>query len=142
MTPAGTALAQTAANPGPRMGFVYFPHGAIMNQWTPTTEGTGFEFTPILKPLEPHRKYVTIVSGLENKAAIAPPVHALSPGTWLSGVAPRKTQDPSRRVTHDQIAAKHLGQDTPFPALPVSIEKRGRCGLSGNAYGCAFPGIT
>src|SRR5436309_15258838 len=107
MIPAGAALAKTAAHPGPRMGFIYFPHGAIMNQWTPATEGTGFEFTPILKPLEPHRKYVTIVSGLENKAAIAPPVHALSPGTWLSGVSPRKTQDPWGRVTIDQMAAKH-----------------------------------
>ena len=32
---------------------------------------------------------VTIVSGLENKAAIAAPVHAITPGTWLSCVPPR-----------------------------------------------------
>src|ERR1700680_3171831 len=91
MIPARTALAQTAANPTPRMGFIYFPHGAIMNQWTPATEGAGFEISPILKPLEPFKKQLTIVSGLENKAAIAPPVHALSPGTWLGCVSPRKT---------------------------------------------------
>src|SRR5438128_12262758 len=30
MIPAGTALAQTAAKPTPHMGFIYFPHGAIM----------------------------------------------------------------------------------------------------------------
>jgi len=140
MIPAGTALAQTAANPGPRMGFIYFPHGAIMNQWTPATEGANFEFSPILKPLEPHRKYVTIVSGLENKAAIAPPVHALSPGTWLSGVAPRKTQDPWGGVTVDQIAAKHLGQDTPFPSLEVAIENRGGGGFCDREYGCSYAG--
>ena len=35
MVPAGTALAQTAAKPIPHMGFIYFPHGAIMDQWTP-----------------------------------------------------------------------------------------------------------
>ena len=35
MIPAGTALAQTAAQPTPRMGFVYFPHGAIMKAWSP-----------------------------------------------------------------------------------------------------------
>jgi len=39
MIPARTALAQTAANPTPHLGFIYFPHGAIMNQWTPKTEG-------------------------------------------------------------------------------------------------------
>jgi hypothetical protein len=28
MIPAGTALADTAANPTPHLGFIYFPHGA------------------------------------------------------------------------------------------------------------------
>ena len=71
MIPAWTALAQTAAAPKPRMGFIYFPHGAIMDQWTPAAEGADFEMSPILKPLEPFKKQLTIVSGLENKAAIA-----------------------------------------------------------------------
>ena len=35
MIPARTALAQTAATPTPHMGFIYFPHGAIMDHWTP-----------------------------------------------------------------------------------------------------------
>ena len=38
-----------------------------------------FELTPILKPFAPFKKQLTIVSGLENKPAIAPPVHALEP---------------------------------------------------------------
>src|SRR5688572_17137911 len=90
MVPAATALSRTAASPRPRLGFIYFPYGAVMNQWTPAQVGSGFELSPNLKPLEPFRKQLTIVSGLENRAAIAPPVHALTPGTWLSGVAPRK----------------------------------------------------
>ena len=91
MIPAWTALAQTAAAPKPRMGFIYLPHGAIMEHWTPAAEGTNFELPPILKPLAPFKKQLTIVSGLENKPAIAPPVHALNPGTWLSCVTPRAT---------------------------------------------------
>ena len=63
MLPAQTPLSKTAANPAPRMGFVYVPHGAIMDKWTPATEGAGFEFTPILKPLEPFRERVNVVSG-------------------------------------------------------------------------------
>src|SRR6266487_2791333 len=43
MIPAWTALAQTAANPKPHMGFIYFPLGAIMDQWTPAAEGKLFE---------------------------------------------------------------------------------------------------
>ena len=59
--------------PKPRMGFMYLPHGAIMEQWTPAAEGAAFELTPILKPFAPFQKQLTIVSGLENKPAIAPP---------------------------------------------------------------------
>src|SRR5215213_624307 len=117
MVPSLTALAQTAAAPKPRLGFMYLPHGAIMEQWTPAAEGTSFELTPILKPLAPFQKRLTIVSGLENKPAIAPPVHALNPGTWLSCVTPRASQEPFGGITVDQIAAAHLGQDTPLPSL-------------------------
>src|SRR5690606_7911627 len=48
MVPAATALAQTAAAPRVRMGFVYFPHGAVMQHWSPTTTGTDFQMTRIL----------------------------------------------------------------------------------------------
>src|SRR5437867_2785163 len=140
MIPAATALSQTAASAKPRMGFIYFPHGAIMDRWTPATEGADFELSPILKPLEKFKKQLTVVSGLENKAAIAPPVHALSPGTWLSGVSPRKTQDPWGGVTIDQMAAKHLGQDTPFPSLEIAIEGRGGGGSCDREYGCSYSG--
>jgi hypothetical protein len=138
MVPAGTALAQTAAKPKPHMGFIYFPLGAIMDQWTPASEGKNFEFPPIIKPLEPFKNQLTIISGMENRAAIGP-VHALSPGTWLSGVTPRKTQDPYGGVTIDQIAAAHIGQDTPLPSLEVAAEGRGITGGSCDRdYGCSY----
>ena len=99
MIPASTVLAQTAASPKLRMGFIYFPHGAIMDQWTPKTAGKDFEISPILQPLEPYKKQLTIVSGLDNKPATLPPVHALNPGTWLNCVSPRKTQEPFAATT-------------------------------------------
>ena len=123
MIPSMTALAQTAAAAKPRMGFLYLPHGAIMEQWTPAAEGKAFEMPAILKPLAPFQKQVTIVSGLENKPAILPPVHAINPGTWLSCVSPRPTQEPYGGVTIDQMAAMHIGQDTPLPSLELSIEE-------------------
>jgi hypothetical protein len=139
MVPAWTALAQTAAAPKPRFGFMYLPHGAIMDQWTPATEGSGFELSPILKPLAPFQKQLTVVSGLENKGAIAPPVHALSPGTWLSCVTPQPGQDPHGTVTIDQIAAAHLGQDTPLPSIEVATEGRGGNNNScDRTYGCSY----
>src|SRR5688572_26242000 len=77
MIPAGTALAKTAAAPKPRLGFIYFPHGAVMERWTPTKVGRDFEFTEILEPLEPFRSCLTIVSNLGNKPAESRAVHAL-----------------------------------------------------------------
>ncbi len=140
MVPAATALAQTAASPRIHAGFIYFPHGAVMDKWTPATEGADFEFTPILKPLEPFRQYVTVVSNLENKPAISPAVHAITPGTWLSCVHPRQSNDPWGGVTVDQMAAEHIGQDTPLPSLEVATESRGGGGNCDRNYGCSYAG--
>src|SRR5262247_2349952 len=94
MVPALTAQSKTAANARTRLAFVYLPHGAIMDRWTPKTEGSDFEFTPILKPIEPFRDYVNVITGLGHKAADTTAVHSLSPTTWLSGVRPKATQGP------------------------------------------------
>src|SRR5262249_23349091 len=62
MLPAQTASRLAGAVPKTRLGFIFFPHGVTMDKWRPATEGTGFEFTPILKPLEPYRDYINIIS--------------------------------------------------------------------------------
>jgi len=141
MIPAQTPLANTAAHPTPYMGFIYFPHGAVMNLWTPEKEGADFELKPIIKPLEPFRKQLTIVSGLGNRAAESSAVHAITPGTWLSGTAPRVSHDPFMGITADQIAAKHLGQDTPLPSLELCTEEPfGGGAACDRDYGCSYSG--
>ncbi len=139
MIPAQTPLAKTAAKAAPHMGFIYFPHGAIMDQWTPTAEGANFQITPILKPLEPFKNQLTVVSGMGNRAADGSSVHATAPGTWLSGVTPRPTHEPFGGVTVDQIAAQHIGQDTPLPSLELATEERyGNGGACDREYGCSY----
>src|SRR5687767_4546085 len=73
MVPAATALAQTAATPKMRAGFFYIPHGAIMyntahgaamDRWHSKGSGAGFELSPIMKPLEPLKRYVSTVGHL------------------------------------------------------------------------------
>jgi hypothetical protein len=140
MIPARTALAQTAANPTPHLGFIYFPHGAVMNLWTPKAEGSNFELPQILKPLAPFQKQLTVVSGLANRPAVSPAVHAITPGTWLSCVHPRASQDPYGGPTVDQIAAQHIGQDTPFPSLEVATEVHGGGGSCDRDFGCSYAG--
>jgi hypothetical protein len=138
MVPAATALAQTAAAPRPRMGFFYLPHGAIMRDWTPDIIGSDFELKPILKPFEPFKDKLTIVSGLGNKPAVSSAVHAITPGTWLSCAPPRRSHAPFGGVTADQVAAKHIGQDTALPSIEVATEEKGGSAACDGTYGCSF----
>ncbi len=139
MIPARTALAQTAAAPKPRAAFIYFPHGAIMDRWTPVDEGKGFTLSPILEPLAGHKSRLTVISGLGNKPSESPAVHAITPGTWLSCVHPAISHTPNMAVTVDQIVAQAIGGDTPFPSLEFATEVGG-FGACDRNYGCSYSG--
>jgi len=144
MIPSMTALAATAANPKSRLGFVYVPHGAVMNKFTPATEGSAFDLTPILSPLQPFRERLLIISGLANKAAESQGDgggdHARSAPSYLSGVHPKRTEgeDIHAGMTIDQIAAEKIGQDTPLPSLELGIEDTGLVGVCDVGYSCAY----
>jgi Protein of unknown function (DUF1552) len=126
MIPAGTVLAQTAAAAGPRLGFVYFPHGALQDEWQPTKVGRDFDFPFILKPLEPMRDHVTVVTGLRNKGGESSSPHGIIEETWLNCVSPRKRDAKTGvGVTVDQIAARHLGKETSLPSLELCAEPGG-----------------
>ena len=134
MTPA-----LTAAESRRRLGFVYVPNGIIMDQWTPTTVGSDFEFTTILKPLEPFRDSVVIVSNLAR--AEVNNNHAVSSACWLTGVRPKRTDGPDFRVgpSLDQIVARKIGQDTTFPSLEAATEDfSGLQGACDPGYSCAY----
>ncbi len=126
MIPAGTALANTAAVVKPRLGFVYFPHGAVQKYWDPEGTGRDFKFSPILKPLEPLRDYVTVVTGLRNKGGESSDPHGIVEVTWLSAVHPQEHNvKTDAGTTIDQMAARHIGQDTPLPSLELCGEPGG-----------------
>ena len=134
------AFSQTTMR-SPRLGFVYVPHGAIMTEWTPDTEGRDFEFRPTLKHLEPYRERLNIVSGLHHRAADSTAVHSLSPTTWLSGIRPKPTQgvDAFAGITADQYAARYIGQETMLPSMELATEDHsGLIGACDRDYGCIY----
>jgi len=139
MIPAGTVLAQTAAKAKPHVGFIYFPHGAVMDRWTPKSTSELGEFGDILKPLAKYKPMTTVFSNIDSQAPIGP-VHALSPGTWLSCQRPAISQEAHGGTTIDQIAAQHIGQDTPLPSLEVATDIRGGGGFCDRDYGCSYAG--
>ena len=131
MAPAQTPVRRTAATPKPRFACFYVPHGATMDKWTPATTGTGFEFTEILKPLENFRDHVNIVSGLAHPYVAgaggadvsAGANHTRAAAVFLTGAVPERGAQAHLGVSADQVAAKHIGQDTPLPSLELSIEE-------------------
>ena len=140
MVPALTAQSLTSARPVKRMGFVYVPHGAIMQRFTPAVEGKNFELSPILGPLESLRERIVVVSGLAHRTADNAGVHSLSPPTWLSGVRPAEKEGNIRGgTTVDQIAAAHIGQDTQFPSLELATEDHSNLiGACDGGYSCTY----
>jgi Protein of unknown function (DUF1552) len=143
MIPAGRVWGadSSSATPRTRLACVYVPHGAVMDRWTPTKVGTDFEFPEILKPLEPFRDYVNVVSGLSlplayGQDASAGANHTRSSAVYLSGASPGTGSEAELGVTVDQVAAKHIGQDSPLPSLELSIEEGGlSCGAG---LSCAY----
>src|SRR5262245_17890944 len=128
MNPAATAWAQTpAGTAAKRFAFVGFPHGAIMDRWSPPQTGTNYEMSPILQPLEPFRKHLTIVSGLRNKPAETPEPHGYIEMTWLTCVKPwdHGKEGADSGVSADQFAARHIGQDTRLPSLELTTAMGG-----------------
>jgi len=134
MVPAQTPLQRTAATPKSRFGAIYIPHGSVIGKWKPKTAGSNFEITEILKPLEPYRNQLTIVSNLAHPSAYggdgsAGVHHARSSAVYLSGVHPESGAQAGLGITADQVIAQRLGQDTPLPSLELSIESAGlNCG--------------
>ncbi len=128
MSPAAMAFAKTAAGAAPkRFAFVGFPHGAIMDRWSPKQTGAEYEMSTILEPLAPFRQHMTIVSGLRNKPGETPEPHAYIESTWLNCVKPWEhgVASPDAGVTADQLAARHIGQDTRLPSLELTTSQQG-----------------
>src|SRR5436190_23981668 len=142
MVPALTATARTAANPAPRFGAVYIPNGAIMDRWIPEKVGAGFEFTPILKPLERFKESVVVVTNLtRSHPGSQVGDHAVSAAGFLTGVWPKRTEaeDVLANTTIDQVVAQQIGQDTPLPSLELATEDfTGYVGGLSPGFSCAY----
>jgi hypothetical protein len=131
MVPAQTPLGKTAASPKSRLTSIYIPHGATMDHWTPSKEGTGFEFSEILKPLEPFRDYVNVISGLchpqagptDGEDSGGALDHNRAVATFLTGAHPKKSAQSQVGISMDQVIAEKVGQDTPLPSIELSIEE-------------------
>lgn len=143
MVPA--AVASPVSQAKARLGFFFVPNGIIMDKWSPATEGSGFEMTPILEPLTPFRDRLLVLSGLDHKTGLAldgedSGEHARSSATFLTGVHPLKTEGLDTHVgtSVDQIAARELGKHTQLASLELALESTDVVGGCDSGYSCAY----
>jgi hypothetical protein len=140
MVPAMTALAATPAAPVRRLGFVYIPMGATISQWTPPELGRMTRLSPTLQSLSPYLDQLTVISNLELKNAYSPGNHATANAAFLSAAKAKLTEgtDYELGTTVDQIAARHIGKDSPLPSMELAMDLLTTIGNCDNGYACVY----
>ncbi|HEY4362515.1 MAG TPA: DUF1552 domain-containing protein [Bryobacteraceae bacterium] len=156
MIPAQTPLSKTAAVSRTRLACIEMVHGAAgstqegsdKHYWTPEKEGSDFEFTESLQPLEHLRDYLTIISRTDLWPAMAwTPLesggdHFRSSAAFLTASHPKMTEgaDIYCGTSIDQIYAQQFGQDTPLPSMQLCIEGVDESGACDFGYSCVYSG--
>jgi len=154
MVPAQTPLRKTAASPKSRLTCIEIVHGCAgsteygteKHLWVPVKEGRDFEFTPIVKPLEPLRDYITMVT--QTDCGQAKPLsaeevgadHFRSSAVFLTAAHAKQTlgSDVYNGLSIDQLYAKTMGQDTPLPSIQLCTENLDSSGSCGFNYSCVY----
>jgi hypothetical protein len=141
-----------AYKPPVRLGFMYMPHGVIMERFWPTDPKTFLSAPPpILQPLQPVLDQCLVMKGITG-VPISPfngAPHALELSTWLTAMLP----DADKRdvvnigISADQIAANYVGAFTPLPSLELATmpqtHKENQEGLNEAYYShCSYRGPT
>ncbi|MGV3708689.1 MAG: DUF1552 domain-containing protein [Gemmatimonas sp.] len=156
MRPVGRgALAAEAAADPTRLLFMEMVHGAAgcspyglsEHLWAPAGIGNGFDLSDTsLAPLEPWRKYLTIISNTDVRMAEAYKSeeiggdHFRSSAVFLTQAHPTQTEGSDIFVgtSMDQMYAKRYGQTTPIPSMQLCIEPLDRAGGCAYGYSCMY----
>jgi hypothetical protein len=141
-----------AGKPPVRLGFMYMPHGVIMDQfWPANSESFLSSPPPALESLRPVLNQCVVMKGISG-VPIAPfngAPHALELSTWLTAMLPAadKRNEINIAISADQIAANHLGAFTALPSLELATMpqtwKENQEGLNEGYYShCSFRSPT
>ena len=155
MIPAREAWAGTRAAGRTRLAAIEMVHGsagataygASKHMWSPAHAGREFDLGPTsLKPLEPFRDAITIISNTDVRNAEAfdlPEIggdHFRSSAVFLTQAHPRQTQGSDVRAgtSLDQMYAQRVGADTAIPSMQLCIENVDQAGGCSYGYSCVY----
>ncbi len=118
--------AEKLSAPPLRMAFLFMPNGVRPDYWTPAGDAeTGFDLPPHLQPLARHRNDFLLLENLWNKNAVGRNGHWPKVPSWLHGGYVQRSTGRDLDVggtSADQLAARHIGSNTPLPSLELGID--------------------
>src|SRR5213595_2790585 len=127
----------------PRFVGIFNPHGWEPGHWA-MKEGALSDLPFILKPLEPWKDSITVISGLDATSSMPPAGstggdHSRSAAVF-SGVQPKKTvsADIYLGTTIDQYIAQKHGQDNALPSIQLGIEDQSSLATCPWGYSSAY----
>jgi hypothetical protein len=123
------------------------PFGLTEHLWAPAVTGSGFDLSATsLSPLEPYRKYLSIISNTDVRMAEAYMAeeiggdHFRSSAVFLTQSHPTQTEgsDVFAGTSIDQMYAQRFGQNNPIPSMQLCIEPLDRAGGCAYGYSCMY----
>lgn len=140
---AAARLATTATGAPLRTAFVFFPNGAIPSYWWPEGGESDFRLKSTLLPLEPMRRHLQVLGGLEHANANGGKDgggdHARGNAVFLTGTRINKSATDVRAgISIDQVIAKEVGHLTRFPSLELSCDLSRKSAGCDSGYSCAY----
>ncbi len=129
-----------SSGPPRRLVWVYFPNGALMQNWKPTGEGRDFKLGRTLSALEPFKSQMIVFANLADPKARGGGAHACTMPSYLSGASVFKTQGDDIRAgtTCDQVLAERVGKATKFPSLELGCDFGQTDGFCDTGYSCVY----
>ncbi|WP_254508782.1 DUF1552 domain-containing protein [Anatilimnocola floriformis] len=138
--------------PPVRLGFMYMPHGVIMDQfWPADAESFLSSPPPALTSLQPVLDQCLLMKGISG-VPIAPfngAPHALELSTWLTAALPNaaRRNEIDISISADQVAANYVGASTTLTSLELATMpqtwKENQEGLNEAYYShCSFKSPT
>src|SRR6202008_695871 len=136
----GRALASGAPLPV-RFGTWFWGLGVTEDRWKPTKVGAGYDVGPELKPIEPYKDRITVLSGFDVILDGKPNLPHNSGGIGIrTGIAPNTAALPA--PSFDVLIADKIGAQSRFRSLEISATRDATNSLSGRGEGSLNPAET
>lgn len=106
-----------------RIATLFMANGINPRHWHAEGAGEDMKLGECLKPFEPFKSKMNVISGLYNQASLGVGIHPGQTGNLLSGVSLKRGSELGGGISMDQVIARHIGQETIQSSLVLGCEQ-------------------